>query len=241
MRRGRACASHASKSERSFTGNHSMSTAPSKRRSASVDGRGHAREVLAFLVRRIDEHAAAPLRRRQQRAQPRETVGALDAGAGAWRQRLAQVPGFVALRLEEHGAVHGAQRAQRRAAVSPDSRGCRRARRRRPGRDNASAPRGAAWRRAASRRRPAIPPDVPRRPGAGRSRRGPRGCRRTGNPCPCVPGRRELRAAARACGHRRSCRRDTDGDISWNPGRRARRVYTLSAKGARTMAVSGIW
>ena len=102
---------HMSKSVRIFTGSHSTITALSKRVQCVFHGGERARQILAFLIRRIDEHAAAPLGRRQQRAQAGEAVGAFDARAVASFQRLAQVPGLFALGFEKHRAIHGPQRA----------------------------------------------------------------------------------------------------------------------------------
>ena len=121
-------------------------------------------------------------------------------------------------------APHGEQRRARIVA------GCRRALRARRSRGSARAPRDAARPPAVARRPPAIRPDARGRPDAGRSRRGPRGCRRTAGPCPCASARAGLRAAPRACGRRRNCRRDIGGDTSWNPGVARPRLYTVGTE-----------
>jgi len=115
----------------------------------------HARVVGALFVGRIDEHAAAPFGRRQQGAQAGEAVAGFDARPRRALERLAQLPGLVALRLEVHRTVGGTQnvlRQYRRSGI-PQARAVR------PGRDQftVAGERGVPRRRSEQARRARLP------------------------------------------------------------------------------------
>ena len=126
----------------------------------------------------------------------------------------------------------GPRRAARAApaAASPDSAGCHRARPRRPGRDTRER---RVPRRGREQFRGACLPFGrmrAHRPDAGRSRRGPRGCRRTADPCPCASAPRRTSSSS-------TCLWTSAKLPAWywwryfmEPRGRAQRVYTLSRK-----------